>query len=71
MPKDRSADAVRHMLGRGRLTGFSDDDIARIEAGAGNAIRAVAATIDFSVFESTPAEFYAVLERLADEYDAE
>ena len=71
MPTDSSVDTVRHMLAAGRLVDFSDEDLLRIKDGSGNAIKAVAATIDFSVFESKPADFYAVLESLADEHGVE
>lgn len=71
MPKDSSVDAIRHMLEVGRLVGFSDEDIVSIKEGSGNAIEAVSLTVDFSVFESKPADFYSVLESLADEHDAE
>ena len=71
MGEERSVDAIRQMLRAGRQADVPDEDVARIRVGSEKAIEAVAETIDFSVFECAPAEFYAVLERLGDEHGAE
>jgi hypothetical protein len=52
-----------------RLAGYPPPDAdtaARIAVGAGNAVRAVAASATESLFDTEPAAFLAELERLAD-----
>jgi hypothetical protein len=53
-----------------RLAGYpplSPEAAARIALGATNAVRAVAASVDRSLFDAEPGSYLAELERLADE----
>jgi hypothetical protein len=53
-----------------RLAGYpplSPETATRIAVGATNAVRAVAATVDRSLFDAAPESYLAELERLADE----
>jgi hypothetical protein len=61
-----SPDAVLELA---RLEGYSQldaDTAQRIAVGASNAVRAVTATVDASLFDVEPLHYLAELERLAD-----
>ncbi len=59
---------IANLLEIGGLDGYSEEEVARIADGSANAISAVAASIDFPIFDGNPRLFYAVLESLGDEY---
>ena len=70
MSKQNTAEGVStwitgEMLLLGRVADMAEEEKARIAKGAQSAVAAVEQCIDFSVFDSSPAQFYQVLESLA------
>jgi hypothetical protein len=66
-PPTLSADAVLELA---RLQGYANLDAEtaqRVAVGASNAVRAVTAAVDGSLFDTEPLHYLAELERLADE----
>jgi hypothetical protein len=66
-PPNLSPEAVRELA---RLEGHAQldaDTAQRIAVGASNAVRAVTATVNESLFDVEPLHYLAELERLADE----
>jgi hypothetical protein len=66
-PPTLSPDAVLELA---RLEGYANLDAEtaqRVAVGASNAVRAVTASVDASLFDTEPLHYLAELERLADE----
>ena len=60
--KPDTVDALARLVG---FPGFDPDTLARIAVGASNAVAAVRASVEVSLFDAEPGAYLAELDRLA------